>query len=102
MKRCAGFRHSDSQPIDEQCTRAAMRAVARRIIQLTDEIKTHEKTLRVLVAEAAPQLLGEFGIGPITAAALYVGWSHPGRCRNEAAYARLAGVAPIPANSGQT
>jgi transposase len=102
VKRCAGFRHSDNQPIDEHCTRAVMRAVARRIIQLTDEIKTHEKTLRVLVEQAAPQLLGEFGIGPITAAALYVAWSHSGRCRNEAAYARLAGVAPIPANSGQT
>jgi transposase len=38
----------------------------------------------------------------VTAAALYVAWSHPERCRNEAAYARLAGVAPIPTNSGQT
>jgi transposase len=102
VKRCAGFRHSDKRPIDEQCTRAAMKAVARRIIHLTDEIKAHEKTLSVLVDQAAPQLLTEFGIGPVTAAALYVAWSHPGRCRNEAAYARLAGVAPIPANSGQT
>ncbi len=51
---------------------------------------------------AAPQLLSEPGVGPITAAAFYIAWSHPGRCRNEAAYARLAGVAPIPAISGQT
>jgi transposase len=29
-------------------------------------------------------------------------WSHAGRCRNEAAFADLAGVAPIPASSGQT
>ena len=28
-------------------------------------------------------------------------WSHPGRIRSEAAFAMLAGVAPIPANSGQ-
>jgi len=102
VKRCAGFRHSDKQPMDEQSTRLVMRAVARRIIHLTDEIRAHEMTLRTLVEEAAPQLLGEFGIGPVTAAALYVAWSHPGRCRNEAAYARLAGVAPIPATSGQT
>jgi len=26
-------------------------------------------------------------------------WSHAGRCRNEAAFAKLAGVAPIPASS---
>jgi transposase len=102
VKRCAGFRHSDKRPIDEEHTRAVMRAVARRIIHLTEEIKAHEKTLRSLVKEAAPQLLEEFGVGPVTAAALYVAWSHPRRCRNEAAYARLAGVAPIPANSGQT
>ena len=29
-------------------------------------------------------------------------WSHPGRCRNDAAFASLAGVAPIPASSGLT
>ena len=29
-------------------------------------------------------------------------WSHKGRVRSEAAFARLAGVAPIPASSGQT
>ena len=29
-------------------------------------------------------------------------WSHPGRVANEAAFARLAGAAPIPASSGQT
>ena len=28
-------------------------------------------------------------------------WSHPGRVHSEAAFAMLAGVAPIPANSGQ-
>ena len=31
----------------------------------------------------------------------YIAWSHPGRCRNEAAFARLAGVAPLEASSGQ-
>jgi transposase len=29
-------------------------------------------------------------------------WSHPGRCRSEAAFAMLGGAAPIPASSGQT
>src|SRR5919107_477659 len=28
-------------------------------------------------------------------------WSHPGRIHSEAAFAMLAGVAPIPANSGK-
>ncbi|TML83313.1 MAG: IS110 family transposase [Actinobacteria bacterium] len=55
----------------------------------------------------APQLLDEPGIGPIVAADVIVAWSHPGRVhpgrvRSEAAFARLAGVAPVPASSGQT
>lgn len=29
-------------------------------------------------------------------------WSHPGRVRDDAAFAMLAGVAPIPASSGKT
>lgn len=35
------------------------------------------------------------------AAALLVAWSAPGRVPSEAAFARLAGVAPIPARSGK-
>ena len=38
----------------------------------------------------------------ITAAQLLSAWSHPGRFRSEAAFASLAGAAPIPASSGQT
>ena len=49
-----------------------------------------------------PDLLDEAGVGPIVAAQLIVAWSHHGRVRSEAAFARLAGVAPIPASSGQT
>jgi transposase len=31
-----------------------------------------------------------------------VSFSHPGRCRNEAAFAALGGTSPIPASSGRT
>lgn len=33
---------------------------------------------------------------------MIVAWSHRGRLRSEAAFARLAGVAPVPASSGRT
>ena len=49
----------------------------------------------------APALLARRGVGPICAATLLVAWSQPGRLRSEAAFARLAGVAPIPASSGK-
>jgi transposase len=48
-----------------------------------------------------PDLLNQLGIGPIVAATVLCAWSHPGRIHSEAAFAMLAGVAPIPANSGQ-
>jgi transposase len=41
-------------------------------------------------------------VGPHAAAQLVLSWSHPGRITSEAAFARLAGAAPIPASSGQT
>ena len=37
----------------------------------------------------------------ISAAQLLSAWSHRGRFRSEAAFASLAGAAPIPASSGQ-
>jgi len=42
------------------------------------------------------------GVGPLTAAALVARTGDPARFRSSAAFAMLAGVAPIPASSGQT
>jgi len=78
-----------------------MRALARRIQHLDAEVDEHDRVLRDLLDEAAPQLIAERGIGYITAAEFYVAWSHPGRCRSEAAFARLGGTAPVEATSGQ-
>lgn len=83
-------------------TKTALRHLARRIAHLDTEITETERELKTLVLKTAPQLLAEFGVGVVTAAQVIASWSHPGRCRNEAAFARLAGVAPIPASSGQT
>jgi transposase len=40
------------------------------------------------------------GIGPVVAGQVIVSWSHHGRVRSEAAFAKLGGVAPIEASSG--
>jgi transposase len=83
-------------------TKQAMRLLARRVVALADELTTIDTALERIVADMAPQLLDEFGVGPVTAAQVIISWSHPGRCRSEAAFARLAGAAPLPANSGQS
>lgn len=56
--------------------------------------------LHALVVSAPGVLRERLGIGPVVAAQLVVSWSHPGRVRSEAAFAKLADVAPIEASSG--
>jgi transposase len=80
----------------------ALRSLARRIEAATAEADELEREILKHVRVLVPELLDEPGVGPIVAAQLIVTWSHKGRVRSEAAFARLAGVAPLPASSGQT
>jgi transposase len=79
-----------------------LHALAARIRFLCEEGKTHEKAILALVRSWRPDLLTLSGVGPIVAATVLTAWSHPGRCRDDAAFAMLAGAAPIPASSGKT
>jgi transposase len=81
---------------------ASLRALARRIQLLETEIAEHTRAITTLVRAWRPDLLGRCGVGPIVAAVVLCAWSHPGRCRTDAAFAMLGGAAPIPASSGQT
>lgn len=81
---------------------ATLRALARRIRALESEATEHERAIRAIVRSWRPDLLDLCGIGPIIAAVVLTAWSHPGRCRSDAAFAMLAGAAPIPASSGKT
>jgi transposase len=101
IDRCARLRQTADRPGDYQATVAALRRLAKRIEHLDSEIKAHDRDLKQLTTEHCPQLVAELGVGPIVAAQTYIAWSHPGRCRNEAAFANLAGAAPIEASSGQ-
>ena len=102
LVRCSRLRRSSSAAPDELATRQVLRSLARRIEAATAEAGELEAEILAHVHALAPKLLEEPGVGPIVAAQVIVAWSHPGRVRSEAAFARLAGVAPIPASSGQT
>lgn len=83
-------------------TKTALSLLGRRVQALDAEKEHLDRLLSKLVAETAPELLGRFGVGVDTAAALLVtAGDNPGRIRSEAAWAHLCGVAPIPASSGQ-
>ncbi|WP_018331990.1 IS110 family transposase [Actinomycetospora chiangmaiensis] len=79
-----------------------LKAIARRVQTLDDEAAGHEKAIKKIVSAWRPDLLALTGVGPIVAATVLAAWSHTGRCRDDAAFAMLAGTAPIPASSGMT
>jgi transposase len=102
LDKCSRLRTLPTHSVEHRTTVRAIRAVARRALFLEAEAAEHESELEQLVTAACPELLDKPGVGAITAAQMIVSWSHAGRIRNEAAFASLAGVAPIPASSGQT
>jgi transposase len=102
LRRCSRFRRSDSRPADQLALVLTLRSLARRIEAATTEADELERQIATHVSATVPDLLNEPGVGPIIAAQLIVTWSHQGRLRSEACFARLAGVAPLPASSGQT
>jgi transposase len=95
-------RRGRSQETREQAVRRSeARRLAVGIREADRQLADNKQQLADLVADPAPQLLDKRGVGPVSAAQAIVSWSHPGRCRNDAAYAALAGVNPIPASSGR-
>jgi transposase len=74
----------------------------RRLRELTDTIKSLEREITELVSQIAPQLLTEPGFGPLIAAKLVGEIAGAQRFATAAKLARAAGVAPIPASSGNT
>ena len=72
------------------------------VVRLLDgHLAANKAQLAALVGSWMPELLAEFGVGPVAAAQLLVSWSHPGRCRSAAAFAMLAGTTPLQASSGR-
>jgi transposase len=99
---CGRLRLQAHWDIETTTFAASLRALARRIQLFQAEIAEHTRAITALVRAWRPDLLGRCGVGPIVAAIVLCAWSHPGRCRTDAAFAMLGGAAPIPASSGQT
>jgi transposase len=84
-------------------TKLAMRTVARRHRWLSEEIVELDEQIGRLVSEAVPALVALRGVGTDTAASLLVAvGDNPERLQSEASFARMCGVAPVPASSGKT
>jgi transposase len=102
LARCTRLRPQPSEQVELRASKLALRSCARRVRAASEEARELDREIDQLVRALAPSLLDEPGVGPVSAAPILLAWSHQGRLISEAAFARLAGAAPIPASSGQT
>jgi transposase len=92
----------DGDDEHEMALAGALRLVARRALALYREAKEHEAAMAAVIKAWRPELLEHKGVGTVVASTVLCAWSHQGRFRNEAAFATLAGTAPIDASTGKS
>lgn len=81
----------------------AAKALAQRIEFLERQDRELTAEIDTLTTALNPALRAAYGVGPDTAAQLLItAGTNAHRLRSEAAFAMLAGAAPIPASSGKT
>jgi transposase len=83
--------------------KTSLRDLARRWKSLDEEVKGLNRQIDAMVRATAPELVQLHGVGvEIAGQFLVTAGDNADRIRNEAAFAKLCGVAPQPASSGRT
>lgn len=101
IERASAYRPGSGIDV-ESVTKRTLKLLARRAAGLLDEIKAIDATLKVLVADTAPELMARSGLGTDTVSALLVAaGDNPERLRSEATFAHLCGASPLDASSGK-
>jgi transposase len=82
--------------------RIALKSLARRYLELHDEIADLDAMIAAIVDELAPALVTRNSIGHASAAQLLLtAGANSERLHSEASFAALCGVSPVPASSGK-
>lgn len=102
LAEISAWRHHGGDTTEQRIAREEARMLATAIRHADKQLKRNKEQMAELGAELAPGLQDHVGIGPVTAGAILVAYSHHGRIRSEAAFAALAGTAPLQASSGNT
>jgi transposase len=105
VARCARLRVPTTGAIDNptMTARRMLRRLAKRIQVLDEEIAEANRELDAILTTRAPNLLAITGVGTEAAGQILVTvGENTDRLKSEASLARLCGVAPIPASSGNT
>jgi len=101
LERASSYRPGTKRDL-VSINKFTLRMLARRAMELADEVKEIDAILKVMVAETAPELSALSGVGTDIASALLVAaGDNPERLRNEASFAHLCGTSPIDASSGK-
>lgn len=99
---CARMRPRPEADHARYATKIAAVTLAARVQELEREIDELDALIAPLVKQVCPALLDVYGVGIDVAANLLVAvGDNPERIRSEAAFAKMCGVAPLPANSGK-
>jgi transposase len=98
---CHNLRSRGGDDLETRTRIQSLQRLARHARSLTADVRVIEDDLQQLTSEHVPELLAERCVGTVTAAQIWISWSHPGRIRSEAAFAALAGTSPLEASSGQ-
>lgn len=100
LARCRPGSHADPTTVS---VLIACKALAQRIEYLERQDRDLTAEIDDLTTALNPALRAAYGVGPDTAAQLLItAGTNAHRLRSEAAFAMLAGAAPIPASSGKT
>jgi len=102
VRTAAGFRPARRTDVGN-ANRLALKTLARRVLELDNEVAALDAALTPLVAETAPEMIKRVGVGTETAGALLVAaGENANRIRHERSFARLCGAAPLDASSGNS
>ncbi|GAA2145835.1 IS110 family transposase [Arthrobacter humicola] len=102
VRAVAAWRARRDDDTPTRTIRDEARRLVASVLDLTRQMEDNHAALTSHVNELAPGLLDIHGVGPVSAAIVLTAYSHKGRVRSEAAFAALAGAAPLPASSGNT
>lgn len=101
ITRIASWRKRETDSLCQGVARGEAVSLARSIRELDGQLRQNKQQIAALCDRVAPGMQHQVGCGPITVATILIAYSNDGRSRSEAAFASLAGTAPLPASSGE-
>lgn len=102
VDQIAAWRPRKTDTIELATARVEATRLARRIIPIRAEMAANKQRMRELSMQLAPTLLQLPSVGPVSAATILDAYSHRGRVHSADAFARMAGIAPLPVQSGKS